>query len=58
MKKKSKMGRPMLPTAKRRSAVVNVRMTPGERAALIAESKRSGHSLSDILLRAWRGETK
>ncbi len=55
-KKKSKMGRPCKTPGERRSAVVNVRMTGPERARLEAEAKRSGQTLSEILMRPWRRE--
>ena len=55
-KKKAKMGRPVLPEEKRRSEVVNVRMTKAELAALEAEAHKTGATLSEVLMRPWRKE--
>jgi len=54
--KKTKMGRPPMKPSERRVAVVNVVMTRAERARLEAEAKRSGQTLSEVLMLPWRRE--
>lgn len=39
-----------------RSEVVNVRMTKAERAALVREAKKTGCTLSEVLMNPWRGK--
>jgi len=53
-KKKSKMGRPPIPERKRRSAIVAVRLTRGERARLGREARRRGMTITEVLLEHWR----
>ena len=51
---KNRMGRPPKPAAQRRGAVVNVRMTEAERAVLEREAKKTGCTMSEVLMRPWR----
>ncbi len=55
-KKKSKMGRPPMKPSERRSIVITLRLTPAERSRLEAEAKKSGQTLSEVLMRPWRRE--
>lgn len=52
--RKPKMGRPPKKPSERRSIEVNVRMTKAERARILAEAKKSGRTVSEILMRPWR----
>lgn len=57
MKRTTKrMGRPPLPENIRRSIRVCVRLNPVEYARLVAEARRTGGTISDVLLRGWRME--
>jgi hypothetical protein len=47
-------GRPKLPKGEKRTAIVNVRMTPSERAAITAAAAKTGETLSQVLMRPWR----
>jgi len=61
MKTKTKMGRPPKPAGERLGEPITVRVTKAERAALEAEAKRLGVSLSALLMLPWReqwGERK
>jgi hypothetical protein len=55
-KRKAKMGRPPIPEADRRDVFTAVRLTRAERAALEAEAKRAGVTVSEIIKRRLRGE--
>ncbi len=48
------MGRPPKNPVDRRSEVVNVRITSGERAVLEREADKTGETLSEVLMRPWR----
>jgi len=52
---KKKMGRPCK-SFEKRSEIVILRVTPGEKAMLNEESKKSGETVSEILMRPWRKE--
>ena len=54
-KGKSKMGRPAKNVEDRRSVFLSVRLTRAESARIRAEAKRLGISVSDLLIRPWRG---
>jgi hypothetical protein len=53
-KKKVRMGRPPMPSTKRRARIIGVRVTVAELGALRAEAKRQGLSLTNLLLKPWR----
>jgi hypothetical protein len=53
-KKRKRAGRPPKNPAEKRSAFVGVKMTRAERAALAAEARRAGVTVSDVLMRPWR----
>ena len=58
MKTKKKMGRPPIPAAERLGEPITVRVTKAERAALEAEAKRLGVSLSALMMLPWREPRK
>ena len=49
-------GRPKVPRSVKRSCCVLLRVTRGELAALKAESRRSGVSVPEVLMRPWRAK--
>lgn len=51
--KTENMGRPLLGFEKR-SKVVICRITPTERARLKGEAKRTGLTMSEVLMKPWR----
>ena len=57
-KKKAKtgarMGRPPVPAKRRKSVNLCLRVTPGEQKRLLAEAKRRGCTVTDLLLEPWR----
>jgi hypothetical protein len=53
-RKRKRMGRPPLPASKRKSAVVRVRLTPGERRRFEAMARSNGTGLSEVLMKPWR----
>ena len=55
---KKKMGRPPKPPGEKYSEIVTVKMTKAERKRIKAEMKRTGLSLSAVLMRPWRKEGK
>lgn len=54
--KKRPVGRPSIPARQRRSYLVNVRITPDERKKFELIAKREGITLSEVLMKPWRGE--
>jgi hypothetical protein len=57
-KKKSKMGRPPVPAAKKRREQVSVAMTASELKRLEKIASAQGLSISELLMRPWRQEEK
>lgn len=49
-----RMGRPPLPPGKRRSEILSVRVTPGERRMLKEEARRRNSTVSELLMEPWR----
>ncbi len=49
------MGRPWK-SLEKRSEIVILRVTPGEKQVLIEESDKSGETVSEVLMRPWRKE--
>jgi hypothetical protein len=45
----NEMGRPPKPESERRSILLNLRVTGAERKRLVAEAKRRGLSISDLM---------
>ena len=56
--KRAKMGRPPLPPGKRRGLHITVRLTEAEREKLDSEAARLGISISELVMRPWRGKGK
>ena len=52
-KKRKKMGRPPLPPAERRDALVTMRLTEAEREELERDAAKAGLSLSAYLVKCW-----
>lgn len=50
MTKKKRIGRPLLPPAKRRDQQIMVRVTPAERVMLVANAKHHGVKLASVLM--------
>jgi len=57
-KTKKRMGRPPKPPGEKYSEIVTVKMTKAERRRIKAEMKRTGLSLSGVLMRPWRKEAR
>lgn len=53
-----RMGRPPLSAKKKRSRGITVRMTPDEHERLQAEARKQGLTVSELLMRPWRGRGK
>ena len=52
-KRRKKMGRPPLPPGKARSKVIHLRVTPAEHKAVLADAKRRGLSVRELLMHSW-----
>ena len=53
-KPKSKMGRPPLPPGTQKATRLSVRVSDAELKLLLAEAKRRGMTISDLLMLPWR----
>lgn len=51
---KARMGRPPMPKGTQRTIQVKARVTPAEAKLLLAEAKRRGMTISDLLMLPWR----
>ena len=57
-KTRKRMGRPPLPPGTAKTVFVTVRLSEKERKLLKAVAKRTGVSVSQLLMQPWREKTK